>query len=381
MKHHWSSMKALSLGAVLTTGVLALSALSLFGNDAHGAAAAAGKAPPPGVYRFDRAAVVDALGQDRPVPAGTMFVPHGWQTTGGVVWGPQYACTDYLAIDWSASARDGRSSIAWLPQFRWEQNNTGNPAPLKVGCTQQKFTDARSYLAGVVQYRWPGGRVLDYRPRPDLASIKQPTSRPAAGGGQTTIHSDAGQVLFAYNKDGVDMRGLLVVSIDFDRTQLPTPGVGTLQFANAFAWPTFFATAPNGQLDLAYVETLRASYKADAAWLKVVSDHINKIRLIEIKGAGERAQIWHNTSEQIGKIITEGWRANQRTADQRAFEFGQMIRGVETYRDANGRGTELSSGYANAWKLNDGSYLLSTQVNFDPRRDLGLDGQKLEPQR
>ena len=128
-------------------------------------------------------------------------------------------------------------------------------------------------------------------------------------------------------------------------------------------------------------EAIRASYQIDPAWMKRVTDHVNKIHIIELDGVRKRNEIWQKASEQIGQLITSSWNAQQRSADQRAFEFGQLIRGVETYRDENGKGTELKAGYANAWKLDDGSYLLSTQAQFDPWRELGLKGQKLEPQR
>jgi hypothetical protein len=364
---------------VATAGLLAALGSFFFPlvQDAHGA----GGATPPGVYRFDRAAVIDPAGMERPMAAGTLFIPHGWRTTGGIVWGPQYACTDYLGVEWSATAPDDRAMIAWLPQGRWERNNTGNPQPLKIGCQQKPFTDAKGYLESLVRSRFPGARLLDYRRRPDLEAIKAPTTRPVQGGGQSTTRSDAGQMLFAFSARGEEMRGVVVASVDFDHTQLPVAGMGPLQFMTAVAWPAYLAVAPNGQLDFRLYDAIRASYQIDPAWMKRVTDHVNKIHAIELDGVRKRNEIWRNTSEQIGQIITSSWNAQQRSADQRAFEFGQLIRGVETYRDENGKGTELKAGYANAWKLDDGSYLLSTQSQFDPRRELGINGQKLEPQR
>ena len=57
-----------------------------------------------------------------------------------------------------------------------------------------------------------------------------------------------------------------------------------------------------------------------------------------------------------------------------------MIRGNETYNDANAAGgqVELSNLYDHAWRLNDGSYVLSNDASFEPWRDLGLEGKRLE---
>lgn len=364
-------------GAAVAALLLAIGTLAELAPSAH----AAGAPAPAGVYRFTRSAVLDPAGMAQPVTAGTLFVPHGWRTSGGIVWDPKYACTDYIGVEWSATSPDGQSRIAFLPPGRWEQNNTGNPQPLKIGCTQQPFTDARGYLTAVARLVWPDARVLDYRRRPDLEANKAPSSRPAPGGGQITVHSDAGQLLFAFRERGVEMRGLLVASVDFDVTQLPVPGGGMLRFMNGSALPAFAATAPNGQLDFRLYEAVRASYQIDPTWLKAITDHATKLRQIELDGVRQRTQIWRNTAEQINQIITAGWKAGQRSADQRAFEFGQLIRGVETYRDEAGAGTELKAGQAVAWKLDDGSYLMSTQAQFDPWRELGLKGQRLEPQR
>ncbi len=95
----------------------------------------------------------------------------------------------------------------------------------------------------------------------------------------------------------------------------------------------------------------------------------------------KRNQIWQNINSQIAQMRTEIWNNNQRSSDQRATEFSQFIRGVQNYQGGDGQKTELSAGYHHAWKLNDGTYLLATQPNFDPRRELGVDGQRLESTR
>jgi hypothetical protein len=66
--------------------------------------------------------------------------------------------------------------------------------------------------------------------------------------------------------------------------------------------------------------------------------------------------------------------------DRRQHEFGETIKGVETYNDPNAAGgqVELSNLYNHAWRLNDGSYVLSNDAAFEPFRDIGVDGKRLE---
>ncbi len=389
---HTQAAAAIGLALMLTTASV-LADESAYGkfkawlNRAGPAPAAVQVTPAPGTgmatLRFDRAVIVDGAATDRPVPVGTMFVPHGWPTEGGMKWSLEAMCTDGMQLSWSARSPDHKHLLGFVPQFRWEHNNTGNPSALKPGCTQHRIGDAKTYLAQAVQFYWRGARVLDFKSRPDLATHKRPVVSQGVGGSRITQTSDAGQVLFAFERDGVEMRGMLVATIDFAHTQMPTvlPSGEPLTFLNAFAWPMFVAFAPQGQLDFGYVEAMRASYEPDAAYLRLVTDHINKVRMIEIKGAGDRANIYAATTQHVNALINEGWKANQRSADQRATAFSQMIRGVDPYVDAHGKKVELASGYGNAWKLDDGSYLLSTQANFDPWRDLGVRGQRLENQR
>jgi len=84
-----------------------------------------GKGPPPGVVRFDRAVIIDASGFEQPLAASTLFIPHGWVTQGGVLWGQEFMCTNGYNVNWSATSPDGLTTISVLPQEKWETNNYG----------------------------------------------------------------------------------------------------------------------------------------------------------------------------------------------------------------------------------------------------------------
>lgn len=56
----------------------------------------------------------------------------------------------------------------------------------------------------------------------------------------------------------------------------------------------------------------------------------------------------------------------------------RTLREVEHYRDPSGGLVELPNHYQHAWKLRDGSYVLTDSPAFDPGRDLGVAGEKLQ---
>jgi hypothetical protein len=331
------------------------------------------------VIRFDRAVIVDASGFEQPLAASTLFIPHGWVTQGGVLWGSEFMCTNGYNFNWSATSPDGLTTIAVLPQEKWETNNygTGSSTP---GCASAPYTSAQAYLPSVVQ-RWrPGARILDYRRRPDLeqqlAKFNASTPMPL---GVSRTWVEAGEILFAYNDRGRDMRGSVAAAVVFSLMQSDA-GMGVMSAQTAMAFPAYGVTAPNGQLNLGFFEAIRRTIQINPQWERRISGHNTAIGKVTLEESRKRADIIARSNTEISRIREEAWNSYQASADRRAREFGNLIRGVETYsdRDAPGGTVDLSHNYNNAWRLNDGSYILTNDVNFEPWRDLGLEGRKLE---
>jgi hypothetical protein len=336
-----------------------------------------GKALPAGTYRFEPSVVPDPYGQDKPMAAATLFIPYGWRSSGGVIWSPEHACTDYYNVSWGAVSPDGTSGLGVLPQLGWEMNNTGNPRPVKIGCQRLDLQSAQAYLQAVMKKGWPGAQARNFRRLPEYEVAEK--ASPTAGGGSMRNRSEAGELTFAFKKDGRDMVGKISAVVGFSITRLPVQGMADLQFVNARANPGFVTFAPAGQYDHAFFERVRRSVQPNPEWIRRVIDSTLALNRIEQAGERERQKIWNNTQQEIASMRVSTWQSGQKSADQRAADFSQMIRGVEHYAGADGRKTELDSGYANAWKLKDGSYLMSSSAGFDPNRDLGIDGQRLDP--
>lgn len=340
-------------------------------------------APPRNTWRVEPAVILDATGFEQPMGAATLFVPHGWRTTGGVVWGQQHMCTNGYGIEWQATSPDGTSSIAILPSEGWQSNNYGAPSATP-GCKLAPYTSTRQYLESVAQRLRPGARVLDFRVRQDLqqqfANLNSTKPMPA---GNVRTWVDAGELLLAFNENGRDMRGTIAAVVIFSQTRADYGTGSVMEALNAYTLPAFAVAVPNGQLNIGFFEAIRRSIKTNPQWEQRIADHNTKIGRVALEESRKRAGIIARTNEDIARIRQETWNSQQESIDRRAREFGEAIRGVETYNDSNAPGgtVELSHLYDHAWRLNDGSYVLTNDPSFDPWRDLQVDGSKLEATR
>lgn len=386
---HWPRCTALSrLVAVAMAWILAACSPQAAES---GVAAPAGYQSPTGpagmpratgnTLRVEPAAIVDATGFEQPMAASTLFLPYGWQTHGGVFWGREFLCTNGYAFDWTAISPDGSTTIAILPQQRWETNNYGAP-PSTPGCQSAPFTNVRLYLENLARQWRADARVLDFRQRPDIARdlARFNQSTPTAMGEMRTW-AEAGELLLAYNDRGIDMRGSISAAVIFSGSRNSNGMGGTMEALTGTSLPVYAVAAPNGRLDLKFFEAIRRTIVANPRWEQRINGHNTAIGRVALEESRKRAEAIMRSNAEIARIREDAWNTYQVSADRRAREFGELMRGVETYNDAGAPGgtVELSGNYSHAWRLNDGSYVLSNDAGFDPWRDLQLEGRKLSP--
>ena len=94
----------------------------------------------------------------------------------------------------------------------------------------------------------------------------------------------------------------------------------------------------------------------------------------------KRAEITRQTYEDIREMSKQAWDRQQESADRRAREFSEYIRDVETYDDPQSDlgQVELHSGYKHAWRLDDGTYVLTNDHMFNPAKATGQFGEELK---
>ncbi|MFO1426533.1 MAG: hypothetical protein U1F11_06090 [Steroidobacteraceae bacterium] len=344
-----------------------------------GAGGGASRGLPRNAIHLMPAVIVDATGFERPVAASTIFIPYGWRTQGGVYWGIEALCTNGYVFNWGAASPDGRIAVALLPQDKWETNNYGAP-PSTPGCRNAPITSVRQYLEFVVQRLRPGAQILGFRQREDVLRELGPINNntPTAIGFMR-IWAEAGQMMFGYNDRGVDMRGTVTAAVIFNMSR-SNAGMGNMDAISAYALPAWAAFAPNGWYNEGFFEGLRRSIRPDQWWQQRINGHNAAIGKVALEESAKRSQILTQSNEEIARIRQSAWNASQESADRRAQQFGELMRGVQTFDDANAPGgqVQLSANYSSAWRLNDGSYVLTNEAGFDPWRDLHLEGQRLE---
>jgi hypothetical protein len=338
------------------------------------------------VLRLQPGVIVDATGFRQPMAAASIFIPYGWKTEGGVYWARDFMCTNGYNFIWSAAAPDGSMSIGIAPQTAWEMNSAGTGAT-RPGCQLMQIQSARQYLEYYVTRSIPGARILDFRDRPDLVQqVGIQAARTPMPAGEMRRWGEGGEILFSFSQNGRDMRGSMAAFVQFDLMVSDySQQVGNIpgarnEFLFAFAHPGWVATAPNGQFNFAFFEALRKSIRPNMDWARAIAGHNAAIGQVALEESRKRSRIITETNDYISKLRQDTWNAQQESADRRAREFGEVIRGVETYKDEWGPGgqRELSGYYDHAWRLNDGTYVMTDDPNFDPWRDLQLEGKKLE---
>lgn len=352
---------------------------------------AAGATLPAGAFRVQPVEIMDRQGFEKPLVAATVLMPAGWRPEGQVAWNPMNQCGEGHQFNWRATSPDGLGAMQFIPAERWGAGNFPMP---DNPCPQAPVNTVRGYLEWYVQRERRGARVMDYRPRPDLAQPYQAlaSSSPMAGGGGMRSWVEGGEVLIAYQVAGKPVRETISTVAAFTHSQFPPIGAGPgIELLQGQSFTGFAMRAPDGALDFRRVDALRNSVRLGPEWSRRMAQSANERHRVvmesnrrmaedNLRGARERSEIIARTGREISDMQMQGWQSRNESSDRTQRETIEGIRGVETYNDPVAGGTvQLSNQYPHAWRLNDGSYLLTDDVNLDPARDLGIQGQRLKP--
>ncbi len=337
--------------------------------------------------RVKRAEIMDRNGFERPMVAYTLFVPAGWTGTGAVEYAPPGGCGPDHRINWKATAPDGSASIQMVPEEKW----SGSNMPIQDPCLQSPASSTRAYLQWWVQRNRPGARVLDYRARPELLKNLQSLVNNYPNEGMRTW-VDAGEMLVSYQVGGRPMRESIVSIGFFIHTRYPSLEPGqNLETIQGSTLGGFAVRMPEGSLDFKTAEALRQSVQVNPEWdarmLRATNERgriaMESGRIIaeqNRQGAADRSAIIAQTSRDVNQIQMGTWQSRNESMDRTQRETIETVRGVETYTDPHFGGTvQLSNQYEHAWQLTDGSYVLTDDVNFNPARAFGVQGQLLKP--
>jgi hypothetical protein len=356
---------------------------------------------PAGVVRLQRGQIMDPNGFDRPMVAETALMPVGWRAQGGYVWGSLGPCaTSDYNLNWTLMAPDGISAVAFVPKPKWQivQSNLpfdrGKPGP----CESGRWTSAKEYLEFLAQQASPQARILDYMPRQDLIKQQEDFLRtmPALSSDlvQVRQRADAGQLLLASTLNGREVREVIRVELLFQETHLANvmnPGQTGMVILDVIPLSVVFARAPAGELNVGLPDVIAKSLRRTAEWSNRVFQHNMKKQQDAFEAAIRAGEISYERLQQMKRDHQQQMAGMQETkqardrlydqsnlvSDKNQREFVEAIRGVETYHEpVDGGVVQLDNTYDHAWRVRDGTYLLTDDPNFRPGL-VGLEGQEL----
>ncbi|PZQ11172.1 MAG: hypothetical protein DI564_14800 [Rhodanobacter denitrificans] len=348
----------------------------------------------PSADRLERVQIIDSTGFGEPLPALTIEVPTGWIARGGVDWRREVECIGNThAFDWSAASPDGLYEVSLLPKLSWQvQSAPGGVVPLNP-CPAAPMASVRDYLEQVTRSARPDARVLGYRDRTDLVAQQEAAALQNGQPSQTRLRHESGELLIGYRLQGQEMREAIVASVTFSELQ------GTIA---AWSETGIALRAPDGLLDEALLERMRRSGRYEQAWAERVTawsaQHVERVNQRQVASI----QQWH--ARRMNEISLAGMTARHRIRMDTIADIGRInqqivadtgatdarihaatidaIQEVQPWRDpTSGRAVDLPIHYAHAWQLGDGRQFMTNDAAFDPERDLGMPGHRLEPAR
>ena len=308
-----------------------------------------GSMPPPlDTSRMQAAQIVDSNGFGQPMVAAELQIPAGWQAVGGVTWNDATNCiANQLQIGWSAIAPDSLTAVEILPGFNWQVAGTEiqmNP------CPAAPYRSTREFLEATVQRTRPGARVLDYQDQPEIA--RQMAGGPQANQ-QAQVRHDAGRLLIAYAKDGVEMREVLSAALSFSSMQGNVVG-GTATISSI--------RAPNNRLDVDLGTRVLSGMRANPQWFEAMKQrsmanlqrvssaqsssindwHNRQMAIINARGAADRAAIRMRTNQEVSGIYNAIAANTSATSDRMHKTTMSGVQEVNNYAGVDG-GTVQSS--------------------------------------
>ena len=367
------------LRGALVAALLALILAGCAGPKLNGPAGPAGSTLPPQAagnsVLFDPWQITDPFAGG--VVAVTYLVPTGWQSSGQVVWTPEW---ERLAdLQTVVSDPESGATIQWLPiqDFIFSNQVPAGLQPAIGGNYQGKMwvppvTDPVQFVADF----WTAG-PLSHLANASPTSIQQVPQVAdefvRAFGGPAT--AAAYRMRYSFNQNGQPWEE----EVNFALLYSSLNGIDS--------WYVNFAytmRAPQGVLDqLAPVlSTIVASRDTTPQWAAVLrmtqglfiqgiqqqmADTAAFGRLL----AEQRAQ-----TDALQQQITQERQASQ---DRIAEMRGEILSGVQTFSDPNsGRLVQLPAGQSTYWVNNQGQYFASDQPGFDPST-LGGGWTQLQP--
>lgn len=328
---------------------------------------------PEGALKFTRISIRDPGINN--IEAVSLLIPSGWKTEGGITWFHDYSVLANLLL--TVTDPDTGAQIQFLPlqNFTWMDNPVvpmqpgtnymGNivhqpvrdvPELIRVFYTREALPHLRGAAAGMPE---------------DLKKIAEQVGQ--AYGGAARVVSQ--KVRYEFERNGKPWQEDVYATIVSTTMQGNT--IWSVTSAYSFRAPKsdFDRLAPRMAATVGSARVTQDWFGGYMYVQKLFMDRMNQ----GIRNARAISDTVTRNSEEIRQMFSDSYRKQSESQDRISRQFGEYIRGVETYTNPyESRPVQLPSGYSNAWVNASGEYLLSPQAGFDPNVGSTVEWRRME---
>ena len=328
-----------------------------------------------------QARIMDHQGFGRSMPAMHLLLPADWSDQGQVVWNPHTQCSaEARQFQWRASSPDGSETFEFLPGVGWGHSNYSHDGV--GGCRLGMISSVRQYLETVAQQRRPSARIIGFnslnQELDDLNREIQAINMPLPGVQSSRMWAEGGILEVSFQEHGREyqeqlMAIILLLNMEMDGGMRMQAGYAPAPMAMAYRFPA-------GQSYPLHLELMGESMRLDEEWSRQVMEIEANISGDAIRGMTERHQINMDTIAHIGNLSRASYNSRIGAMDRGSEQFSQTIRGVQTWTNpaASDQSFELPQDFNSAWRLDDGTFVLTNNPSFHPWNDLRQRGERLE---
>lgn len=332
-------------------------------------------------FVLQRVRLVDAHGFGRPVEAASFLLPKGWKMEGGVQWLVGHPCmNEAVAVRWTGTSPDGRIRLDGFPVRSWQWND--DPMMLQAmqanqqgygrTCDVMPAYDAAAFVQQQCQQELGNPTIISMERADALARGMEEQARSnsaamqQAGVANVSFRPTAVKARLRWS-DGTE--GTFLCSVEqtvFHMQNFMSGGTsGSYQCRSNFR---LLARYPAGRQEEAerIMGTAISSVRTNRAWQQAVGQVFSNVARVERAEVAKQAGLWRETNAYISDLQRRTWEEGQASRDRINTEWGQVVRGVDEWKDPYGGSVELSAGYNEAWSHANGTYILSNDPNFDP---------------
>lgn len=342
---------------------------------------------------LQRVRLIDPSGFGQPVEAASFLLPKGWKLQGGVQWRVGHPCmNEAVAVRWTGTSPDGSMHMDGFPVRSWQWNDDptmlqslqANQQGYGRTCDVMPAYDAGQFIQQQVLAELGNPTVIGMERADQLARSMEEQARKngaamqQAGVQNVAFRPTAVKARLRWN-DGTE--GTLLCSVDqtiFYMQNFMTGGMsGSYQCQSNLRLLVRHAAGKQEEAER-IMATAIASSRVNPGWQQAVAQVFNNVAQVERTEAAKRAGIWREAQQYTSDLQRRTWEDGQASRDRINTQWGQVIRGVDEWKDPNGSSIELSAGYNEAWSRPDGTYILSNDPLFDPSVVLQEDWKRME---